>query len=86
MWCWPQLMTMLKTLSERFPSLRVSLGRSTGPESWLRRTPTACLMRHPMPSIGERCLRGSDGSNLTSSPFYRPRAPNCILPLSVSHV
>jgi hypothetical protein len=37
------------------------------------------------PNINGRFLRGSIGCNSRSSPFYRPKAPNCTLPLSVRH-
>jgi hypothetical protein len=76
---------MHRALSGRSPSLRASLRRSVGPESWLRRNPTACLIRRPLPSVSGRCLRGSARSNLMSSPFYRPEALSCAMPMSVPH-
>jgi hypothetical protein len=42
-----------------------------------------CPTWRPMPSIAGRCPKGSTGSNLRSSPFYRPETLTCALPLSV---
>jgi hypothetical protein len=74
-----------KALSGRSPNLRLSLRRNTRPERWLRRISVACLKRRSMPSIGGRCMRGSVGSNLRSSPFCRPRTPSCATPFLGPH-
>jgi hypothetical protein len=45
----------------------------------------ACPVLQLMPSDCGRSLRGSTRSRLRSSPFCRPGAPSCALPLSVLH-
>jgi hypothetical protein len=80
---WPVLARMSKAVSERLPCLRACLRRIVRSKRWPRRILVACLTRRPMPGVGGRCLRGSDKSNLGSSPFYRPGVLSCALPLSI---